>query len=422
MVSTIEKGDELEDRFHQYLLDQQNSGELVYGAYPPELCKIYRKRRYYCKEREGYVTFDVVVELYRQGGTSPHLCVVFECKNYKGAIPENEITDFSDKVGRIFKHAAKGVVVVSTRLQSGAERIAQKRKIGIVKYNEQGVEIVAERKGGIHIERRYVETQIFRKKNSVKPLKFSAFYDGNYYASVGKFLSNLDPSQIIDRKDAGKKNEISIPYITDDAIKDSTQKILGEITYESGPVELNKVCAILNLNLRISDAVEYDEKGEYILGSANFDRKSIQVYSHNDSNRERFTIAHEVGHFCLNHDQYLRSEFIVERDLTVCDETEESFNYERLEHQANLFASYLVLPEEAFLRKTAEFRMLFGIEDRGHGYIYVDNQPCNYESYNLLLQGLSSYFEVSKQAIEIRFKKNGMLSDQRRLKTNRPRH
>ncbi len=63
MASSTSKGDKLEDEFHQYLLDQQIHGELVFGAYPPENCRIYKKKEYYCREREANVEFDVVLEL-----------------------------------------------------------------------------------------------------------------------------------------------------------------------------------------------------------------------------------------------------------------------------------------------------------------------------------------------------------------------
>ncbi len=413
-MSTIEKGDELENKFHQYLLSQQSRGDLVYGAHPEDLCKIYKKRKYYCEERKADVTFDVVVELYRQGRTSPHFYVIFECKNYEGAIPENQITDFSDKVGRIFPHAAKGVIVVSSRLRSGAENIAKKRKMGIVKYDEHGFEIIADRKSGICVERRFVETQIFKNESSVKPLKFSAFYDGKFYGSIDQFLRGFDSSQSVAGELANDSVTVSVPYISDETIRGSAHKLLEKITYKDGAVDLNKICSKLYIDLQFTNHSDQDEDGNSILGSVNFDQKSILIYSHDDKNRERFTIAHEIGHFYLRHDRYLRSESIVERDLTIRDEKESSFNYERLECQANIFAADLILPEDMFLRKTEEYRRKLGIKDRGHGYIFVDDQPWNYGSYNQLLEYLSSYFEVSKQAIEIQYKKNGMLTDQRK--------
>ena len=414
MVSTVEKGDDLENRFYQYLLDQKSRGDRVYGSYDPSLCEIYLKRKYFCAESERDVQFDVVVELFGEGRIEPNSYVIFECKNYKGAIPETEITDFSDKLGRIFKHASKGVMVVSSRLQSGAEKLARKRKIGIAKYDEHGCDIILDRKGGTCAENRFIESQIFENLRPAKSLKFSAYHDGKFFSSIDQLLGSFFSSRFIDGDFAKASDSISVPYVGDDVLKDSAQKTLELIDYKSGPVDLEKICAVLSIDLQAVDQSVQDGEGNPILGSVNFDRKSILIYSHDDKNRERFTIGHEIGHFRLKHDNFLRSETIVESDLLISVEKENVFNFERLEIQANKFASYLLLPDLIFLITTDEYKKNLDIRDRGHGYIFVDDQPCNNGPYKQLLRDLSSYFEVSKQAIEIRLKNMGLLTDQRK--------
>jgi len=418
MVSTLEKGNKLEDMFFQYLLDQKGRGDFVFGAYPPELCKIYKKRKYFCKEREDDVEFDVVIEVSRQGGTSPQLFVVFECKNHDSNIAEIHVNDFSSKLGRIFKHAAKGVIVVSSPLQSGAATVAKSSKIGIVKFDQDGFEIIAERTGGLCVENRFVRTQIFKEEVPVKSLKFSAYHDGNFFGSIDHFLRYLDPSLSADVEYANDRVGVSAPYISKEEIQKSAQIILKKIDYKPGWVDLAKICSNLSIDLQYTNLEAQDGNGNLILGSANFDRKSILINSHDNKQRERFTIAHEIGHFCLQHDQYLRSETILERDLLINTENECSFNYERLEFQANAFASELLLPTKVFEVATKVGRERLGIIDIKFGYIYVDNQPCNYEPYNKLLIELSSYFDVSRQAIEIKFIKMGMLTDERKTQDN----
>ena len=140
-MNSSKKGDELEDAFFDFLVEQQRREELVYGLYPSNRCKIFKKKSYPCKERGAKVQFDIVVELYREGRTEASSCVVFECKNYRGGIPETCVTDFSDKLGRVFKHAHKGVLVVSSRLQSGADSLARSRSLGIVKYDQTGLDV-----------------------------------------------------------------------------------------------------------------------------------------------------------------------------------------------------------------------------------------------------------------------------------------
>jgi Zn-dependent peptidase ImmA (M78 family) len=190
------------------------------------------------------------------------------------------------------------------------------------------------------------------------------------------------------------------------------------VGYQSGPVDLKNICAALSIDLEFTDHRVHDLDGMEILGSANFDRKKIVINAHGNITRERFTLGHEIGHFFLNHQLYLASESVIESDLRIVSEREDGFNYERLEFQANSFASNLILPDEIFIRKTAEFRNLLGITDRGHGYIFVDDQPYNYQIYDQLLTQLLTYFEVSKQAIQYKLQKLGMLTDQRSIRAS----
>lgn len=409
-MGSVDKGNKLEDEFYQYLLDQKELGHLLFGAYPPENCKIFKKKSYFCKEREADVEFDVVIELYAQGRTEPHLHVIFECKNHSGNVSEAHVNDFSSKIGRMFPHAVKGILVVSSRLQSGADKVARNRKMGIVKYDQGGLEIIADRHGGLPLEQGFITSQIFRGNQSRKSLKFSAYCDGIFFSSIGQLITSIDPEQPsdIDRR----RSFTSVPYLSVDAIKTKVKEILVEADYKGGPVDLERICSLLSIKLTYSGKDVRDIDGIPVLGTANFTRKSITINIQGNPNRERFTLGHEIGHFQLCHDAFLTSESIIERDLLI-KETPDSMGYDRLEYQANTFSSNLILPDEFFIKKTAQFRHLLEISDRGHGYIYVDDQPCNSIVYDELLKALSNYFEVSKQAIQIKLKSLGMLTDQR---------
>ncbi|TZG33474.1 ImmA/IrrE family metallo-endopeptidase [Agrobacterium sp. B1(2019)] len=409
-MNSSDKGDKLEDAFYQYLLDQKDRGELVLGAYPPDNCKIFKKKEYYCKEREADVEFDVVLEFYANGRTSPHLYVIFECKNYRGSVPELYVNDFSAKLGRMFPHTAKGVMVVSSRLQSGAEKVARNKGLGIVKYDGHGLDIIADRKARPYIENRFVEFQLFQGGSATKSLKFSAYNDGKFFSSISQFLGSLHPELA---GDVGE-SPTAIPFMPPEAIKSSVREVLKLVDYRGGPVDLEHICSALSIDLQYSDQEVHDTDGTPILGSAHFHRKVISINSHGNRNRERFTLGHEIGHFFLKHQQYLSSENIIERDLLINKEMDASFNLERLEYQANSFSSNLILPDDFFKLKTAQFRNFLEIRDRGHGYIFVDDQPCNYTIYEQLLAALSTHFEVSKQVIQIKFKHLGMLNDQRK--------
>lgn len=415
-MSSTSKGNRLEDEFYQYLLDQQNRGELVFGAHPAANCRIFKKKKYYYPQREADVEFDVVIEVTRQGRESPYLYVVFECKNYRGNVPEIYVSDFSKKLENIFRNAVKGVIVVSSKLQSGAQKFALNNRISIVKYDDSGFETIADRKGRSVVESSFIEKQLFQINNTPKSLRFSAYYDGNYYHNVATLLNSFDQRFSANGGTESKNGLLSIPYVSAERIKFAAQEILDRIGYIDGPVDLQKVCSTLSIELRFTGKEVLDTDGIQILGSANFDRNLILINNHKDKNRENFTIGHEIGHFCMRHNSYLHSENLIEKDLLINDEKDHTFNLERLESQANAFSSSLLLPDESFKNKVAEYRCILDIRDRGHGYIFVDDQPCNDRPYHQLLSHLSTYFEVSKQAIEIKLKKLGMVTDIRKRK------
>ena len=397
-----------EDALLRYLEDQKAQGQLVYGVYSPKLCQIYKKKKYFCIERRADIEFDVVIEVFRAGSQAPHLYVIFECKNHKSPISEARISEFSDKLSRIGRHNAKGVVVSSTRLQSGAQNVAVARGLGIVKYDETGLDVIAERRGGLSLSESFVKAQIFETQNAAKSLKFSAYFDGKFFGAVGQFLANL--GEMSSTVSVAREKA---PYLSSADLRTRAQEILYSIGYSGGAVDLQRVCKELSLRLEFTGKSVVDLDGSLILGLANFSNRSIHVNSHEDRFRERFTVAHEIGHFALQHDRYLNSEAVIEKDFFCIEQDVSQFDYQRLETQANILASELLLPMKEFGTKVHFLRANLAMQDRGHGYIFVDDQPCNYVPYNELLSELKSYFQVSKHAIEIKLKLFKLISDDR---------
>lgn len=413
IVSSTSKGNELENAFYHYLLDQKERGELVDGVHSPQLCEIFTKKKYYCSDRDGDVEFDIVLEITRPGADKPYQWVVFECKNYEGRVPEDKVTILVSKLNSVFGRAVKGVFVVSSRLQSGAEKVAKKYNIGIVKFDGSGAEIIAQRHGGLRLEKQFVESQIFQNADSVKSLKFAAYHNGRFYDSMSKFLGNFDPSSSSDLDQDNNAGSVAVPFIPIEKLRTSAEELLEHIDYQGGPVDLERACAELSIDLQFTRQVVVDADGKLVLGSANFSRNTIHINDHEDGNRERFTLGHEIGHFYLGHGRYLRSESVIENNLLIIAESRRAANYQRLEYQANVFSSALILPELHFLFKIGEFRREHDIRYRGHGFVFVDDQTQNLNEYHELLGSLSTHFAVSKEVIEIRLKNLKMLTDKR---------
>lgn len=411
--TTIQKGDKLEDRVHQFLLDQQGFGDLVYGMYPPHLCTIKKKAKYFCKERSGYIEFDVVIELRREASNNLHLVVVFECKNHKNNIPETYVTDFSDKLNRLFRHNGKGIIVSSKPLQKGARALADSRRLGIAKFDGAGLDIIAERRGSSIVEPKYVERQIFEREKQPRPLKFSAYFSGSFFSSIHQLLEEFEYGDRKARPDSSLHSGTRVPWVEEDILQSRVDAILKDLEYQSGPVDLEEICSSRKISIVRETEPSHPDFGSVTLGFANFQSRSITIFPNGHLGRERFTLAHEIGHFELNHDQFLRSEMTLENDLFQKPIDKSDSNLDRMEFQANAFASCLLLPSPYFESVVAHYRKKLGIRNRGFGYIFVDDQRDNYMDYERLLSSVSAFFETSKKAVDVKLKKMKLVNDAR---------
>jgi Zn-dependent peptidase ImmA (M78 family) len=107
------------------------------------------------------------------------------------------------------------------------------------------------------------------------------------------------------------------------------------------PIDVNKVAKVLGF-----DVIPFDYPDEfsgeiYIEG----DIKSIGVNEKHSKSRQRFTIAHEIGHYINGHTYY---------DKTGKTYKDESFDFcnplHQQEKEANMFAAELLVPKE-FIKK-----------------------------------------------------------------------
>lgn len=102
-------------------------------------------------------------------------------------------------------------------------------------------------------------------------------------------------------------------------------------------------------------------------------------------NRQRFTIAHEIGHFCLH-----EGGTFIDKGVTARFRDQASGSGTSLEeHEANLFAATLLMPAQA-VRNAAKARP-FAVDDEDE------------------LRGFADQFGVSAQAMLIRLQEIGLL-------------
>lgn len=167
--------------------------------------------------------------------------------------------------------------------------------------------------------------------------------------------------------------------ITDD-IRQKVKTLLEKNGIDRPPVPVEKVASWLGAKVRYS-ALDEDMSGMIYIGN---DGPIIGVNSRHHRNRQRFTIAHEIGHLEL-HRGTLVNRVHIDRTFPVLMRDASSATGTRLmEIQANSYAAELLMPSFLLLEMLKE-----------KGIDIDDEEPLN---------RWSRKFGVSRQALEFRIR------------------
>lgn len=166
-------------------------------------------------------------------------------------------------------------------------------------------------------------------------------------------------------------------YMDNSMIKKKADEILE--LYEVNDCTVDPAIIARKANIPIRNIVFKPMITSYVSGGIKKEKDSIEIYvNKNDvNNRKRFTIAHELGHFFLNHLDN-KGEFVdLHRDMTTSGNIDEK--------NANEFAACILMKEEYVKEK---FKTM---QDVGF-------------STNYIIEKLANIFVVSKQAMTLRLK------------------
>lgn len=136
-----------------------------------------------------------------------------------------------------------------------------------------------------------------------------------------------------------------------------TTKILEELKIERLPIAVHKIAQSRGLNIKPYDLGE-DISGVLVIeggqGTIGFNPSESLV-------RQRFTIAHELGHYELHKDG---NELFVDKNFKVLFRDHNSSSGEFIkEQEANAFAASLLMPE-SFVRKEIQ-KNIFDLTEEG---------------------------------------------------------
>lgn len=124
------KGDAFEAKVFAALSKELQGDRLIVS---PKTARIFRSKSYYSRDRQSDITTDVSIEAFLPGRDEPTFVWVFECKDYTGRVPVDDVEEFHAKLQQIGADNTKGTFVTSGALQEGALKYAESKKIGVVR-------------------------------------------------------------------------------------------------------------------------------------------------------------------------------------------------------------------------------------------------------------------------------------------------
>lgn len=424
-MNTTQKGDELEDKVFELFEENISSGRFIA---PKECCRIYKKKKYYSKDREAYIEIDVSIEIFIPGQETCFLYVLIECKNLKRSVEGGDVEEFFTKAQQIAVANLKAIVVSNNSFQSAAFNFSKSKGIGLLRYfDRSNLEWVLNRSPSSLVSSRYALNEWSTAREGLHSEDFESKYF-DFYGCVGyeytnslslfisslikhdedkEFLESLAVVESIDEKETWL-----VKYMEEFEIEEICNSVLEKVGYGFGEVPLDDICAFLKdeHGLRV---IETSSLKDGVLGQIAFDPLEIQIAKEQESKaRKRFTLAHEIGHFLLGHSAYMSGEKCHESSMDLEDPVDVGIrDIVRMEWQANQLASCLLLPKQDFVQSFLSVGARNGLSDRGFGILYLDNQHCNKSKFFSIAAPLMKKYKVSRTVVKIRLKKLGYINE-----------
>ena len=133
-----------------------------------------------------------------------------------------------------------------------------------------------------------------------------------------------------------------------DGNKEKANSLLKLAHIEEPPIDVHKIAKLLGFTIIESDFPDNYSGEIYIEGNV----KSIGVNKNHSFTRQRFTIAHEIGHYINGHEYF-------DEDGEMLSEGE--FDFKNPKHQqekeANQFGSELLMPEDMLKKELDKVKL-----------------------------------------------------------------
>ncbi len=391
--NTTAKGDAFEERVF-YILQKLLQAEVL-----PLNCKrskIYSKKEYKSIESQDNIVFDIAIETFMPDSEEVAGLTLIECKDYNSPIEVSKIRDFICRLNEV--KANKGYFFTTSHYQKGAVDLARTNHIGLAVVNASDDLHWTTRRIAVR-DKEEIKSDIIKILAGNSPERNYAF------AAIGSSLYTNFYDFVHDDIGLRIHQSLTIGYLTKDQIVSVIYENLDLSEYSHEVISNSELLEYVNNK---GYSIKTSQLPNKILGEIDFETKSILISDTLEVGkpRWRFTIAHELGHIILHSEEIQKANIKAIEDY-FDDEMVENVNIsnktiKKMEIQANIFASYLLLPQRAFEISYKKLFELNGI--RNYPHLYIDNQDCNIELSNMIFKTLSFNFKVSQAVVKYRLK------------------
>jgi Zn-dependent peptidase ImmA (M78 family) len=302
----------------------------------------------------------------------------------------------------------KGIFITTSTFQESALNIARAEGIGLIRIiSDNELQWINYRKSSRSITN--IDNEQTNKLINVdfNSEPFICSINNNTITNFADLLLELSIIDVFN----DNEEYINIPFITHNRFNEIVNKLIEKNVYDGVTLNIDKIVQFLEPIYGLKFEFDTVENDNY-LGKIEFEplRVKISNKARIDKNMWRFTVAHEIGHLILHSPilkERIKEKSDDEKSLTFRF-SETNNNRDKIEIQANLFASYLLMPEIKLLQIIQSIFKKYNIHKN---YLYLDSQPVNQKEVYEILYNLSEIFQVSVAVVKIRLIKLKLLED-----------
>jgi Zn-dependent peptidase ImmA (M78 family) len=429
-TNTVSRGNQFEKR--SYYLIKAAVERLEFGVLP-ECCKIFRKKKYYSKELDDYIEFDLSVEIWLPGAEDYSFVYLIECKDYSSKIPGNDITEFINNIRFVEGLRVKAVVITTTELQPRALKLAQSQKIMWILV-----------KGDSHITKLYSSSrkkdikhdtdllQINEEIAQLQEISSLLFSGEESKIEWDCFIEKLLKHSLEGNLPAHTEEEaetVRLERLSSEKIKTIADGILDDfdpnIRKHFLAINTEEFIAYLQNKHGVTvkhESIPYDN-GRDNDGAFIPETKTILIDDNIvGTDRYIYILAHEAGHFFLHgHLKIDQKKYDSQEDSKYNHKTKRhQLLNERnfVEWQASKFASCLVMPDLSVMVKLILHQKKNNINHEGR--MFVDHVAENLQMFTVTIDALRCFFGVSEIVMEYRLADLRILKYGKHFKRPRP--